>query len=67
MRVFLVILIGLLLATAAKSDGIFNPSGGGIGFTDGINNFTASGGPPPACSNKLDFSVACNSQYIGVL
>lgn len=20
---------------------------------------------PPACTNKLDFSVACNSQYLG--
>jgi len=23
--------------------------------------------PPPACSNVLDFSVACNSQYINVV
>jgi hypothetical protein len=21
--------------------------------------------PPPTCSNKMDFSQACNSQYIG--
>lgn len=24
-------------------------------------------GGAPACSNKLDFSVACNSQYINVV
>ena len=23
-----------------------------------------SSGPPPTCSNSLDFSQACNSQYI---
>lgn len=22
-------------------------------------------GPPPTCSNKFDFSQACNSQYLG--
>lgn len=22
--------------------------------------------PPPICSNKLDFSQACNSQYVGI-
>lgn len=32
-------------------EGIFNP-----------NNVAIS--PPPACTNKLDFSVPCNSQYI---
>ncbi len=26
------------------------------------NNIAIS--PPPACTNKLDFSVPCNSQYI---
>lgn len=26
-----------------------------------------SGGSPPTCSNKLDFSQACNSQYINVV
>ena len=25
------------------------------------------GGGPGACSNELDFSVACNSQYVSVL
>jgi hypothetical protein len=31
---------------------------------------TGSGGgvtPPSTCTNALDFSVACNSQYIGAL
>lgn len=23
--------------------------------------------PPPSCSNELDFSVACNSQYVPIL
>jgi len=26
-----------------------------------------AGPPPPLCSNALDFSVACNSQYIPTL
>ena len=25
------------------------------------------GSPPPTCSNALDFSQACNSQYIEVI
>jgi hypothetical protein len=25
------------------------------------------GSPPPTCSNVLDFSQACNSQYINVV
>ncbi len=37
-----------------------------LGGYSGIYNLGTSGGsgPPPACSNKLDFSQACNSQYI---
>ncbi len=30
----------------------------------GIGLGTPSRGPPPACSNSLDFSQACNSQYV---
>lgn len=25
------------------------------------------GAPPPVCSNKLDFSKVCNSQYMGMM
>lgn len=28
--------------------------------------FLAGPGSPPVCSNSLDFSAACNSQYIGI-
>jgi len=29
---------------------------------------TGGGSPaPPTCSNKLDFSQACNSQYLGFM
>jgi hypothetical protein len=36
---------------------------------DGVSQSTTAGGAPtpPACSNALDFSVACNSQYIPVV
>ena len=54
--------------TAARSDGIYNPTGGQVGFVDGINNFTTSGAAPNVCSGTgLDFSQGCNSQYIGLL
>ena len=33
----------------------------------GEGGFGGGGGPPPACSNALDFTKACNSQYIGVI
>ena len=29
----------------------------------GVGLPTTGGGPPPVCSNSLDFSDACNSQY----
>ena len=50
-----------LLLLAAKSDaqmwtGIFVGAGSGTAVT-----------PAVACSNKLDFSAACNSQYIPVI
>jgi len=28
---------------------------------------SAGGGPPPTCSNSLDFTKSCNSQYAGVI
>ena len=39
--------------------------GGGIGF--GIVAGTVGAAPPPpTCSNSLNFSQACNSQYVGL-
>lgn len=32
-----------------------------------IPGVVIGGGSPPTCSNKLDFSQACNSQYIEVI
>lgn len=33
----------------------------------GIGNGAPGGGPPVVCSNSLDFTDACNSQYITVV
>ena len=55
------------LALIARADGIFQNKVGDPTAGGGIVNFTSGGGPPPSCSNKLDFSVACNSQYIGIM
>ena len=55
----------IVLATAAQSDGIDNGTMQTPGLYFGINNFTTSGGG--VCSNSLDFTQACNSQYIGVI
>ena len=58
----------LLAATLARSDGIFNPGSRGIGFNDGISNVGAGAAPATPCSGTgLNFSVACNSQYIGII
>jgi hypothetical protein len=31
----------------------------------GVGLGTPASGPPPMCSNSLDFSDQCNSQYVG--
>lgn len=31
----------------------------------GIGLGTPASGPPPSCSNSLDFTDQCNSQYVG--
>ena len=56
----------IVLATAAQSDGIDNGTMQTPGLYFGINNFTTSGGGG-GCTNILDFSVACNSQYATVI
>ena len=68
-----IVLIAVLLSTSAvRSDGIsmsVTPQGGGGigGFDGGISAASVGGSPPPSCSNKLDFTQACNSQYIPVI
>ena len=64
MRFLLLIIFGLFLATAAKSDGIYNPTGGGVGFIDGVNNFTTSAAPP-TCNGTLDLSTGCATPLVG--
>jgi hypothetical protein len=64
------ILLALLMWSAiALADGIYN--GGRVGdptLWGGINQFNSTGGSGPvACSNKLDFTQACNSQYFGAI
>ncbi len=63
---FTLLLITVLLLTAADAQRF--PSIG-PGSLEPIGPSSQSGGaapPPPVCSNKLDFSVQCNSQYIGL-
>lgn len=52
MRAFLILLALIAASTLARSDGIYNPAGGQVGFTDGINNLGAgTGGVTPPTSN----------------
>lgn len=39
--------------------------GGAVGFGI-VAGTVGSAPPPPVCSNRLDFSQACNSQYMGI-
>jgi len=55
-------LIALLIAGAAFGQGV----GLGLGMDDARHR-PGGGGPPPACSNALDFSDGCNSQYLGMM
>lgn len=71
MRFLLIILLGLAVATAAKSDGILNPTMQSIGAYDGINNFTTSAAPP-VCANDapdgtVDLSKCSNAFYVAVI
>lgn len=54
----LLIIIGILLLSSSAIAGTL--------MLMGIGLPTTGGGPPPVCTNKLDFSQACNSQYIPV-
>ena len=50
--------------TPGASDGLMAP-GHVVGPM--TPNKAGSGGPGPSCSNSLDFSQACNSQYLGAI
>ena len=54
-RLAVVAAIALALSTAATAQ-IWIMSNGGMG----------GNGRAPACSNSLDFTQACNSQYVGI-
>lgn len=59
----------LLLSCPGYTVGV-QPEGISSGLAvgaDGINNGSSVGVTPPSCSNSLDFTAACNSQYIGVI
>lgn len=36
-------------------------------FGMGLAGTTGTGTPPPVCSNSLDFTDGCNSQYLSVM
>lgn len=55
----LAIWIALLLGFAAAARADQGMMMTGMGWT--------TGGSPPACSTKLDFSQTCNSQYINTV
>lgn len=71
----LIVLAFLLAATAAYAQfngcppgfcsGIRGFGGGGGGFSP--NNNGGGGGVTPCSGTGLDFTVSCNSQYIGIL
>lgn len=72
MRYYWVAIALLLAAPAAYAvdqrlsvPGIIQPLGGT--GRDQLLIPYQSPGPPPACSNSLDFSDGCNSQYIGAI
>lgn len=66
MKIALALLI-LLLATAARSDGIYNPSSASFVGTNGINSPTVTSSVTTCSGTGLKFNIACNSQYVGLL
>lgn len=57
-KLLIAIIIGLLITSSAIA---------GTVMLMGMGTGAGGGGPPPPCTNKLDFSVACNSQYIAAI
>jgi hypothetical protein len=67
---FVLIVLGMIVALARQMPMIPYPTAGapmvGIGGPM-VPGTTGGTFPPPSCSNKLDFTQACNSQYIGAI
>lgn len=63
------LLTAALLASAQLFAGTITPQiGGGLQFDGGIASQGVAAPPPSTCPGTgLDFSDACNSQYIGTL
>jgi hypothetical protein len=60
----------VIVATNAFAQYLQPPIGSYSRLPVGPANTTGGGAgpsPPPACSNKLDFSQSCNSQYMGMM
>jgi hypothetical protein len=69
---FRVLVLFILLCLLSTASAQFLSNGlGGAGLSGGLGNpgiaNGGSGGNPPSCSNSLDFTKACNSQYITVI
>ena len=72
-RTFLLILVALTLASSVSAQDRVGYGNGGqtlYGVCDGNCGYgpapLMTGPPPPPCTNKFDFSVACNSQYAAI-
>lgn len=64
----IVIAGSLLLASIYAAHAInFGRQGVVFGKLGAMPGAGVPGPPPPACSNELDFTDACNSQYVPVL
>jgi len=66
------IIIALATAALARQMPMIpysQPSGSMLGLGGPMIPGNIGGGspPPPTCSNKLDFTQACNSQYVSLL
>ena len=56
-RLLFIVLLVLMVAADTRAALMST----GVGAADNTNS-----GPPPTCTNVLDFTQACNSQYVGV-
>lgn len=70
--VMALVFLGLLTGAAAQiagsgSIGTIGPTFHRRDSTGGMGLGGGGGSAPVVCSNKLDFSDQCNSQYIGVV
>lgn len=58
----ILILAFSIISTAAIAINMYNS---GAIEAGGLGPVATTPNPPPVCSNVLDFSQACNSQYVG--